>query len=232
MQVPIGWQPAPVVEGSAKNIHQICVQGEFPFSVLDLYLVMSRCTTSWSELEGQQCVWHSIKRAGGTTDRKCFHNVITSDTTGALNLSTAHYDTTIKNELMKSSEIIRFSKMFAQEKFRKICKLSKWTIFARSRSYFTRANPLTKEDPASSDAKYNIHDDAVKFYVIDTDYTNFAVFWLCGPKREGATKDIDLTWLVSRTKSLSSSVEVEANRALPPGEYVLSDQTDCPEPEH
>nr|CAD7462230.1 unnamed protein product [Timema tahoe] len=195
MQVPIGWQPAPVVEGSAKNIHQICVQGEFPFSVLDLYLVMSRCTTSWSELEGQQCVWHSIKRAGGTTDRKCFHNVITSDTTGALNLSTAHYDTT-------------------------------------SRSYFTRANPLTKEDPASSDAKYNIHDDAVKFYVIDTDYTNFAVFWLCGPKREGATKDIDLTWLVSRTKSLSSSVEVEANGALPPGEYVLSDQTDCPEPEH
>nr|CAD7408009.1 unnamed protein product [Timema cristinae] len=102
----------------------------------------------------------------------------------------------------------------------------------RSKSYIIRADPLTKVDPASSDAKYYIQDEAVKFYVIETDYTNFAVFWLCGPKREGATKDIDLTWLVSRTKSLSSSVEVEANGALPSGEYVLSDQTDCPQHEH
>nr|CAD7441809.1 unnamed protein product [Timema bartmani] len=45
-------QPAPVVDGSAKN--QICVKGKFLFSVFDLYLVMSRRTASWTELEGQE----------------------------------------------------------------------------------------------------------------------------------------------------------------------------------
>nr|CAD7408008.1 unnamed protein product [Timema cristinae] len=99
-----------------------------------------------------------------------------------------------------------------------------------SNSYIQWSNTLTRKSPTSSDAKYA--DGSRNFYILDTDYSNFAVWWYCGPKYSNKDETIEVTWLASRTKSLSTSVEVEANGALPSGEYVLSDQSGCPEHDH
>nr|CAD7579154.1 unnamed protein product [Timema californicum] len=61
-----------------------------------------------------------------------------------------------------------------------------------SASYISFPGVLNKMDAASPEAKFNLvrSDQANSFYVLGTDYTNYAVMWWCGPKRN-TTEHID-----------------------------------------
>nr|CAD7415825.1 unnamed protein product [Timema poppensis] len=54
-----------------------------------------------------------------------------------------------------------------------------------SASYISFPGVLNKMAAASPEAKFNLvrSDQANSFYVLGTDYTNYAVMWWCGPKR-------------------------------------------------
>ncbi|XP_063232530.1 lazarillo protein-like [Bacillus rossius redtenbacheri] len=83
----------------------------------------------------------------------------------------------------------------------------------------------------STDGKYEVHTEGAhgrnnKLYIVDTDYDNYAVLWMCSQETD------ELYFLNTRQQHPSAEVLEQANRALPAGDYRISDQTDCPAHEH
>ncbi|CAG2055685.1 unnamed protein product [Timema podura] len=116
-------------------------------------------------------------------------------------------------------------------------KLNSLTMFYNKTSseYQSMSGVLTKEDAASNDAKFTLSRAGQtsagngKYYILDTDYTNYAVAWLCLTRD---SKNYELTAVLSRAKTLSAASEIEVNKVLPTGDYSLTDQTACPDHEH
>ncbi|XP_063233513.1 beta-lactoglobulin-like [Bacillus rossius redtenbacheri] len=63
----------------------------------------------------------------------------------------------------------------------------------------------------------------VKWSILGTDYNNWLVYWQCHE-----TNEKQWAFLMSRTKSLSPDAVQAADKALPPGSYVITEQSDCP----
>ncbi|XP_063232527.1 lazarillo protein-like [Bacillus rossius redtenbacheri] len=96
---------------------------------------------------------------------------------------------------------------------------------------------MHKAVAGSTDGKYDVHSEGEhgtrngKLYVVDTDYDNYAVLWVCSQdtRREGTN---EMYVLNTRQQHPSAELLEQANRALPAGDYRISHQTDCPAHEH
>nr|CAD7267566.1 unnamed protein product [Timema shepardi] len=69
-----------------------------------------------------------------------------------------------------------------------------------SASYISFPGVLNKMDAASPEAKFNLvrSDQANSFHVLGTDYTNYAVMWWCGPKRNTTEHIGEWAWREDR----------------------------------
>ncbi|XP_063233801.1 lazarillo protein-like [Bacillus rossius redtenbacheri] len=103
-------------------------------------------------------------------------------------------------------------------------------------SYMSSRNTMKRETPGSTDGKLLVvlgsQQLLAKYYVLKTDYDNYATVWMCRTKPAGEG-DIEVAVVLSRQRTLSEPLLTEANAALPPGlTYRDANQSDCPEHDH
>lgn len=58
------------------------------------------------------------------------------------------------------------------------------------------------------------------YWILDTDYENYAIVWNCVSMRNG--KSADVAWILSRTTTLSADVEEKVNAIV--DKYLVRDQ--------
>jgi apolipoprotein D and lipocalin family protein len=64
--------------------------------------------------------------------------------------------------------------------------------------------------------------DRSNYWVLDTDYNNFAVVWQCEPKGENLSREN--YWLLSRTKVLSTDTDVLARIAAVTDDLIIREE--------
>ncbi|XP_063233800.1 uncharacterized protein LOC134537371 isoform X2 [Bacillus rossius redtenbacheri] len=104
------------------------------------------------------------------------------------------------------------------------------TYNSTSRSYDETRLSLKKMKTNHNDGKYDIlfsEFNGSRYYVVDTDYDNYAVVWLCYVGID-AEEVIEYTAVLSRRKSPRGPHLSSAYKLLPRGHYRSVDQQTCP----